>query len=579
MEKWMVQAKKADFQHIAGTFGITPVTARLIRNRDVIEEKDIQEYLYGTFDSLADPLLMKDMEKAAAILFAKIEDGEAIRVIGDYDCDGISSTYILTSGLRDLGARVDYDIPDRIKDGYGINRQLIEKALSDGVNTILTCDNGIAATEEIAFAKEMGLTVIITDHHEIPPQGIPAADAVVNPKREDCPYPFKGLCGAAIAFRLTEALFAMKGQGEAARERYVEFAALATVTDVMELQGENRILVKEGLKAMSHTKNVGLTALMEACGIIPENLSAYHFGFVLGPCLNASGRLSTAKQALELLMTKDKTRALVLAEELKALNDTRKDMTEEGKEAAFALIEKEHMENDSVLVIFLPDCHESIAGIIAGRIREAFCKPTLVLTKAEEGAKGSGRSIPAYSMFEKLVECSDLLTKFGGHPMAAGLSLPEENIPLLRKRLNENAGLCADDFVNKVWIDVAMPFSYINEQQIEELGLLAPFGNGNSKPVFAAKNLHIRRLSVLGKNRNAVKLQLADQTGVQMEAMWFGDSEEFLSALRVKYGESELDALLHGANHNIHIMATYYPTIKEFRGEKSIQLIIQNYIA
>lgn len=579
MEKWIVQAKKANFQHIADAFGITPVTARLIRNRDVTEEKDIQEYLYGTLDSLASPLLMKDMEKAASILYAKVEDKAPIRIIGDYDSDGINATYILTKGLKYLGANVDYDIPDRIKDGYGLNCSMVEKAVAGGIDTIVTCDNGIAATEEIAFAKAHKRTVIVTDHHEIPPQGIPAADAVVNPKQPDCMYPFKGICGAVIAYRLMEVLFSMAGCAGAEKEQFLEFAALATVTDVMELKGENRILVREGLKAMQHTKNLGLLALIEACGLGTGALSAYHFGFVLGPCLNASGRLDTAKLALELLMTEDPVRAKKIAGELKALNDTRKDMTEEGKKAAFAMIEKEHMDEDKVLVIFLPECHESIAGIIAGRIKEAFHRPVFVLTRGEEGIKGSARSIEAYSMFDKLVECKDLLSRYGGHPMAAGLSLPEENIGALRKRLNEHSGLTEADFVKKVWIDAAMPFSYISERQIKELALLEPFGNGNPKPLFAAKNLHVRRLSVLGKNRNAVKLMLSDDTGTAMEAMWFGDSEEFLSALREKYGEGQVEALMHGAARDITIMAVYYPVIKEFRGEKSMQIIIQNYIA
>lgn len=569
MEKWFVSAKKADFKEIGRQFDIDPVIARLIRNRDVTGAKAIQEYLRGTIQDIPGPGLLKGMKEATSILKQKIREKRKIRIIGDYDIDGVTATYILIKGLERLGARADTYIPDRITDGYGIHMPLIYKALEDGVDTIVTCDNGIAASKEIGFAKEKGLTVIVTDHHEVPfieDNGertyiLPPADAVINTKQPGCPYPNKNLCGAVVAMKLIWALYDDSHIPETEKEEFLELAAIATVGDVMDLQGENRILVKEGLKRLPYTKNKGLQALIRVTGLEGSRISSYHIGFVLGPCINASGRLDTAARSLRLLQCEDAGEAARLAGDLKALNDSRKALTEKGKDAAIQLIENTDLKKDLVLVVYLPECHESLAGIIAGRIREKYNRPVFVLTKGEKGVKGSGRSIQQYSMFEELVKCGDLLDQYGGHPMAAGLSLPEENVSLLRKRLNEQCNLTEEDLISKVIIDVPMPISYISTKLVEQLSLLEPFGKGNTKPLFAQKNVKAINSRVIGKNHNVTKLQLMDEQGYVIEAVYFGNIPEFMDFLSARD----------------KISVTYYPEINRYQGRETLQVIIQNY--
>lgn len=569
MEKWFLTMKKADFSGIARKYNISPITARLIRNRDVIGDEAIDFYLNGTIADLYDGMLMQDMDKAVEILAEKIEEEKQIRIIGDYDIDGVNATYILQEGLSGLGAHVDTDIPDRIKDGYGLNIDLIDRALDDGVDTIITCDNGIAAADEIAYGKENGLTVIVTDHHEVPyvemngekEYMLPRADAVVDPHRPDCEYPFKGLCGAAVAYKLIEALYNVMQRDPEDMDYLMENVAIATVGDVMDLTGENRIFVKQGLEMLKRTKNQGLKALIECTGIDTGRLNTYHIGFVLGPCINASGRLDTAKRALELLNARTRREAVMLAEDLKALNDSRKEMTEKGVEEAVQMIESTSLKDDKVLVVYLPDCHESIAGIIAGRIKERYYRPAFVLTKAEEGVKGSGRSIESYDMFAQMCRCRALFTKFGGHKLAAGLSLEEENVERFRQTINALADLTEEDLQMKVSIDMLLPFPYITEQLIKELELLEPFGKGNTKPLFAERNLRVISPRIFGKNRNVLKCRLEDASGNQMEAVYFGDVEACLKAMEEK-----------------PVMSfTYYPSVNEYMGRRTLQLTIVNY--
>lgn len=568
MEKWVVTAKRADFQKIGKQFGIDPVIARLIRNRDVISEEEISFYLNGKLEDLPSPWLLKDIKKAVKILKEKIMENRAIRIIGDYDIDGVTATCILLKGLKRLGARVDTYIPDRIMDGYGIHMPLIQKAVEDGIDTIVTCDNGIAAAMEIEEAKKLGLTVIVTDHHEIPFEDtengrvfhVPIADAVINPKQQSCSYPYKNLCGAVVAWKLICAMYECFGIPEYEKYDYLELAAIATVGDVMDLQGENRVLVKEGLKRLPYTSNYGLQALMKVNNLSGK-ISAYHVGFVLGPCINASGRLDTAARSLALLMADSLDEAAKIAGDLKALNESRKALTEEGKDAAIHLVETTELKNDRVLVIFLPDCHESLAGIIAGRIREKYNRPVFVLTRGEHGVKGSGRSIEAYSMYEELSKCAELLLQFGGHPMAAGLSLKEENITAFREKLNQLCTLSEEDLNPKVVIDVPMPVSYVNRTLIEQLELLEPFGKGNVKPLFAQKAVQVIGSRIFGKNQNVVKMQLMDTAGNRINAVYFGDAPEFLRCAQKK-----------GL-----ISVTYYPEINQYQGREEIQLVIRNY--
>ena len=568
-EKWILYAKKADFQEIGHKFHISPILARLIRNRDVVGDEAVGRYLYSGPEGMHDPGLLPDMEEAVEILEKKIAAGARIRIVGDYDIDGVCSSCILAQGLKRLGAKADWEIPDRIKDGYGINESIIRAAAAEGIDTILTCDNGIAAISQIALAKELGMTVVVTDHHDIQTRALedgseadllPPADALVNPKRRDSAYPFPQICGAMVAYKLIQVLYERAGVPREEWLEMMELAAVATVGDVMKLQDENRIVVKEGLKRIAHTKNLGLRALIRANQLDPAKISAYHIGFIIGPCLNAGGRLQTAKLALGLLLAEDEREAEELAAELKILNDQRKDMTQEGVIEAQAQVE-EHYREDKVLVVFLPDCHESLAGIVAGRIREQYNKPTLILTYGEDGAKGSGRSIEAYHMFQGLVEVQDLLTKFGGHPMAAGFSLPLENVGEFRRRLNENARLTPEDFVPKVWIDIALPFEYVSEELIEELELLEPFGNGNEKPQFAQRDLFIRSVRVMGKNRNVVKLMLVNEQGTALDAIVFTEGDRFLEEM--------------GDKRRMDVV--YYPTVNEYNGRRSLQIVVKNW--
>ena len=569
MKKWFVSAKKADFTEIGEKFHITPMTARIIRNRDVVGDEQIRRYLQGSIADLYSPWLLYGMKEGISLLKENIEKGKKIRVIGDYDIDGVCATYILLTGLKKAGANVDTVIPDRIKDGYGINEQLIDQAHKDGVQMIITCDNGIAAYQQIAYAKELGIQVVVTDHHEVPfeetetgrVEKLPLADVIINHKQESCCYPWKGLCGGAVAWKLVAALYETYGIDMEEAYKLLEFAAIATVGDIMELQDENRIIVKEGLKRIHHTKNIGLKSLIEVNGLEKDSISAYHIGFVLGPCINAGGRLDTAKRALELFASTDKENADRLAGDLKALNDSRKELTKEGVEEAIAQVQNTARRSEKVLVVYLPDCHESIAGIIAGKVKEHFYRPTIVLTDAEEGIKGSGRSIPGYNMFEELCKCGELFTKFGGHPMAAGMSLPKENLQTLRKQLNANCTLTEEDLIEKISIDIAMPIQYINEAFIEELKVLEPFGNGNGKPLFAERDFHVLQSQILGKNKNTLKIYGTNAAGCHMEGLYFGDIQEFVDLLETKNT----------------ISITYYPSVNEFRGRRSLQLMIQDF--
>lgn len=563
--RWMIYTKRADFDLLSERFGISPITARIIRNRDVTDEREMERYLYGTLHDLPSPHKLKNADYAAGLLQEKIAQGARIRIVGDYDIDGICSTYILYCGLKRCGANVDYQIPERIRDGYGINENIIREAASDGIDTIITCDNGISAASQIALARQHGMTVIVTDHHEVPlgPDGnelLPPANVIVNPKQAADHSSFKDICGGVVAWKLVGILYEFCGIPESEWTSMLDFAAIATVGDVMPLRGENRLIVKWGLKQIPQTRSRGLLALIDACGLDLYALTAYHIGFVIGPCLNASGRLQTARLALEMLLSTDDDKANQLAAKLQELNEERKFLTQKGVADAMAQAEKNYA-GDAVLVIFLPDCHESIAGIIAGRIREAWNRPTLVLTRAEDCVKGSGRSIPAYHMFRKLNEVSDLLLKFGGHPMAAGFSLPEKDIDEFRRRLNEQAGLTPDDFIPEIWIDVPMPVDCLSESLINELSLLEPFGQGNEKPQFAQKALRIRSARVFGKRRNAVRLSLLSVFGTPIDALIFTDGDRFMEEL----GNCRT------------IDAVYYPEIDEYNGKRTIQIIIKEY--
>lgn len=569
MQKWRVYSKKADFDAIGSRFNIDPVTARIIRNRDVTDMENVDMYLNGTLDRLHDPMMMKDMDKAVSVIASSIRDNKHIRIIGDYDIDGICSIYILFKGLKICGADVDYEVPDRITDGYGINENLIKQAYEAGVEVIITCDNGIAAASQIDYANELGMTVVITDHHDVPYEEtdngrryiIPKAAAVVDPKQNDCRYPFKMLCGAGIAYKFIDCMVKEFQTGDSVMPELLQFAAIATVGDIVDLLDENRIIVKEGLKLIANTENYGLNALMAVTGVSRESINAYHIGFVLGPCLNASGRLDSAKRALKMLVTDDRAEAERHAGELKDLNEERKKLTSEAVDKAVDMVENSSLKDDRVLVIFLPDCHESIAGIVAGRIREKYYKPVIVLTRGEQEAKGSARSIESYNMFEKLSECKDLFTRFGGHPMAAGLSLPEENIPEFRRRINEHCNLNEEDLTETVWIDVPMPLEYINEKLILELGGLEPFGKANPKPVFADKNISIRNIRAIGKDKQYTRMTIAKDSGMVIDAVGF-------------FPCTELETVY---NKNGRISCTYYPEINEFRDKKQIQVCVTGY--
>lgn len=570
MERWVVAAKRADFQAIGERFHIDPVTARIIRNRDVTGEEAIEQYLHGGLEDLYDPWLMKDMKKAADLITAAVKQKKKIRIIGDYDIDGVMSTYILLTGLCRIGALVDTYIPDRIQDGYGMHEQLVRRAFEDHVDLIVTCDNGIAAYNEISLARELGIQVLVTDHHNIPYEEnenggrvsiLPPANAVVNPKQEDCSYPFQELCGAAVAYKLVTALYQACGIDRGEYEKLLELVAIATVGDVMDLLGENRIFVKEGLRRLQNPVNAGIRALVEATGLQDKKINSYHIGFVLGPCINASGRLDTAQRSLALLQASDREEAARLAGDLVAINESRKAMTAEGVEQAIHTLETSGLQKDRVLVVYLPDCHESLAGIIAGRLRERYYKPVFVLTRSENGVKGSGRSIEAYSMYDELTKCKEFLTKFGGHPMAAGLSMPEEHVEQFRKKLNEVCTLTGQELIPKVTIDVPVPLAYVKPSLVEELEMLEPFGKGNPKPLFAQKKIRVLSPRVVGRNRNVVQMKVMDETGRVLPAVYFGEGDAFCEFVSQKKT----------------ISIVYYPQIHVWQGVETLRITIQNY--
>lgn len=579
-EEWRVYTKKADFKAIGDKYKIDQVVARIIRNRDIITPEQYEEYINGDLTSLHSPWLLKDMDRAADIVRSAVDDGKAIRIVGDYDIDGINSIYILYSGLRRLGADVDYVVPHRVTDGYGINERLIDEAHAAGRRVIITCDNGIAAYSQIEHAKTLGLTVVVTDHHGVPFEEkdggrreiLPPADAVVDPARADCTYPWKRICGAVVAMKLVQALFELYGRPADEIYDFLEFAAVATVGDVVDLQGENRTIVRLGLKKLKNSTNAGLNALIDVNKLDRANISSYHVGFVLGPCLNASGRLESAMLAIQLLLSDTKKEAEHLAGELLALNEERKELTRRGVEKAFDMIENSELKDDKVLVVYLPGCHESIVGIIAGKIRERYNKPVIVFADGEGCLKGSGRSIESYNMFEKLTQCKALLMKFGGHPMAAGMSIAPDKLDELRRKLNEYSGLTEDDLTLKVWIDVPMPLEYISEKVIGDLSVLEPFGKGNEKPVFADKELHIKYLSHMGKENQFTRLTLEKQARFKdvqgnihiapctMEAVMFSIDD----VLERAYAE--------GASVNI----IYYPSVNEYNGRRKLQLVVNS---
>lgn len=583
MEKWVIKNRKADFEHIKEKFHICEATARCIVNRGYSTDEEIEGYLHPNVRQLYPPELLKDVNKACALLKDKIGEGKAIRIIGDYDVDGIVATYLLYSCLSVLGAKVDYRIPHRMLDGYGVNDSMVEEAISHGIDTIITCDNGIAAIKPVELAKNAGLTVIVTDHHNLVELEdgnvvLPNADAVINPKQSDCEYPFKGICGAMVAYKLMLAL--SKGFSTEQQERVEElfpFTAIATVCDVMDLVDENRIVVSCGLKSLSQTEHYGLRALMDITGIEPHKLSSFHLGFIIGPCLNASGRMDTALKGLELLLAESREKATILANEVVSLNNKRKDLTELGTQKAIELVLNSDLVRDKVLVVYLPDCHESLAGIIAGRLREKFYKPAIVLTDAETGLKGSARAIEDYDMFVELCKCRDLLVKFGGHKMAAGMSLEREHLNELRMRLNREANLTDEMLRQKVTIDAVLPLGMITEQLIEELKTLEPFGKENNKPLFAEKNLLICKMSIIGKNGNVLRLTLENRYRKKMEAVYFGDVSGFVHFIEEKYGVDEIDKLKLGRYSEAKITVAYYPVVNEYNGRKSLQIILQNY--
>ena len=581
---WTVKNKKDNFNDICREQGVTEVTARLLVNRGLTTKQERDAYLHPSFSCLPDPKLLKNAEKAAEMIAEGINQQKSFRIIGDYDVDGIMSVYILYRCMTEAGAKVDYRIPDRIKDGYGLNEDMVRECMDAEIDIIVTCDNGIAAIEPIRLAKEAGITVVLTDHHEIPmletPEGLvktmPPADVIVNPKQDGETTPMTGICGAVVAYKVMCCLAEQTGLSGALLKSMIPYAAMATVCDVMELCGENRTMVALGLRLLRESSDIGISALMEANQINKANLSAYHLGFVLGPCLNASGRLDVAVKGLKLLLCDNPDMAVVQAREITELNTTRKEMTAKGVEEA----KKQVLEAETlapVLVIYLPECHESLAGIIAGRIREAFYRPTIILTDAEGGIKGSGRSIDGYHMYEKLCEVQDLLTKFGGHPKAAGLSLPKENLAEFKRRLVENSRLTEDDLTEKVSIDVILPFGLVTEQVIAELKLLEPFGVGNEKPLFAERNLKLNGARILGKNANVLKLNAENEYGKQFDVMYFGDIEAFERETEERFGKTALDKLFQGRENNIRMNMIYYPETNEFRDKVTLQAVMQYY--
>ena len=586
MEKWILEMKKGDFNGIAQEYGISPVLARIMVNRGVREKEQIRRYLKGTMEDLYDPRLLLDMDKAVDLVSESIEKKEKIGIASDFDVDGIFSSMILWTAFTKLGADCFIETPNRVTEGYGLNRRIVDDCLEKGAKLLITCDNGIAALDAVEYAKENGLTVVVTDHHEVPFEEKgdgeriyikPKADAIVNPKQAECTYPFPKLCGAGVTFKLAQILYERYGILKSELEPLIEYAAIATVADVMDLEDENRILVKTGLKLLEHTKNKGLQAILRVNNLEGKRISAYHIGFVIGPCFNAAGRLETVKSALDLLMCNNEAQAEVMAENLKALNDSRKEMTIQGFEQAVEKIEHSDLMSDKVILVKLEECHESLVGIIAGRVRERYHKPVIVFTDAEEGIKGSGRSIEAYNMFEELLKCKDLLGRFGGHPMAAGLSLLEENLEELRRRLNENTTLTEEDLRPVVRIDVAMPIEYITEEFVEQLELLEPFGKGNPKPIFAEQHFRFTGGNIIGKNKNVMKAKVVNGSGARIEALYFGQIDQLQEYIIEEFGQQEWERMLRGDRNDVDLGLTYYPDINEYMGRKTPQIVIQNY--
>lgn len=581
-EKWLLRNKKVDLKAMSEKYKISQLLCKLMVNRDIIDENIINSYINPVYKYLHSPKTMKDVVIAVDIIKRKIQENKKIRIIGDYDVDGIISVFILYTALKKCGANVDYEIPDRIKDGYGINENIVKVAYDEGVDTIITCDNGISAIDQIQYAKDLGLTVIVTDHHDVPfieEDGVRTflssqADAIINPKQIECEYKFKSICGAGVAFKLMEALYEEIGMDKEECYKLIEFVAIATVCDVVDLIDENRIFVKNGLEMLNNSKNIGINALKKACGLEDKEITAYHLGFVIGPCLNASGRLDSAKKGLELLLMEDDEEAKNLAQEIVDLNDARKNMTKEGVDRAINIIDSTDINNDNILVVYIPDIHESLAGIVAGRVKEKYNKPTIILTKSEEGVKGSARSIEEYNMFEGLLACKELLDKFGGHPMAAGLSLQEDKVDELRKALNNKCELTDEDLTRKIMIDSSLPLEYLNLHLIEELNVLEPFGKGNAKPIFGVKDAKITKAMLLGKDKNVLKLKLLTNNNITIDAMIFNDLENFESKIIEKYGNEELDNLYNKSNNNIPMDFTFYPSINEWNGNKSIQIVV-----
>lgn len=581
-EKWLLRNRKVDLKAMSEKYKISQLLCKLMVNRDIIDENIINSYINPVYKYLHSPKTMKDVVIAVDIIKRKIQENKKIRIIGDYDVDGIISVFILYTALKKCGANVDYEIPDRIKDGYGINENIVKVAYDEGVDTIITCDNGISAIDQIQYAKDLGLTVIVTDHHDVPfieEDGVRTflssqADAIINPKQIECEYKFKSICGAGVAFKLMEALYEEIGMDKEECYKLIEFVAIATVCDVVDLIDENRIFVKNGLEMLNNSKNIGINALKKACGLEDKEITAYHLGFVIGPCLNASGRLDSAKKGLELLLMEDDEEAKNLAQEIVDLNDARKNMTKEGVDRAINIIDSTDINNDKILVVYIPDIHESLAGIVAGRVKEQYNKPTIILTKSEEGVKGSARSIEEYNMFEGLLACKELLDKFGGHPMAAGLSLQEDKVDELRKALNNKCELTDEDLTRKIMIDSSLPLEYLNLHLIEELNVLEPFGKGNSKPVFGVRDAKITKAMLLGKDKNVLKLKLLTNNNITIDAMIFNDLENFESKIIEKYGNEELDNLYNKSNNNIPMDFTFYPSINEWNGNKSIQIVV-----
>lgn len=586
-ERWRLYAKKADFAAISKAYGINQVTARIMRNRGVETKEEIESYLKGDLDYLSDPALMKDADKAASLLEAAIANNELIAISSDFDNDGIFSGLLLKEAIIELGGRAAIFTPNRVMEGYGVNSRIVEEANAKGASVLLTCDNGIAAFEAIEEAKKLGMTVIVTDHHEVPFEEhdgkktylLPKADAVVDPKQEDCAYPFKSLCGTGVAYQLMTLLFRRMKRTMSRQEIFLQYTAIATVADVMELVGENRILVRKGLSYLNHTNHIGLRALMEVCGITPEQVRAYHIGFILGPCFNAAGRLDTIVHALALLESKEYDQALALSGELWAMNEERKELTRVGTERAVELIEHATWKDERVYLVYIKDCHESVAGIIAGRLRERYYRPVLVFTDAsEEGQiKASGRSIDDYDMFTELSAFRNLFLRFGGHKMAAGLTMEKKNLETLRDGLNARCTLTQTQLMPLVMIDAAMPLGYISEEVIADLEKLEPFGRANEKPLFAQQHLSVLRLSRIGKNRNVVKMSVMGPEGIIMDALYFGDTNVFFDFLEEEYGRDNVAAALRGMRNTIDIGVTYYPQINEFQGKRSLQIVIQNY--